>query len=195
VFPGCSTDRRDPATLVGMSNLRALSHRWPSALGLLVAVWALVTEPDTESIAITVAIAAVCYLGAAALNRRWVAWAGIPAGTVVVVLAELMNLPWWVALGVAGALLVVIGLFTGVSRGALSAQTLALLGFGGLAVVGLFLAPTVGLVVVGAVLASHAIWDAVHYWSDKVVSRSLAEFCMLLDVPLGVGVIVIALTG
>jgi hypothetical protein len=30
---------------------------------------------------------------------------------------------------------------------------------------------------------------------NRVVARSLAEFCMLLDVPLGVAVIVLAITG
>jgi hypothetical protein len=47
----------------------------------------------------------------------------------------------------------------------------------------------------GAALASHAGWDLVHYRRDAVVARSLAEFCMLLDVPLGVGLIVLALAG
>jgi hypothetical protein len=178
-----------------MSYLRALPHRWPSALGLLAAVALLVTGTDRDTVAVTVGVAAFCYLGAAALNRRWISWAGIVAGSAVVVLSELIGLAWWVGLGVVAAALIVVGLVGGVPREALSAQTLALLGFGGLAVVALLLAPTAGLVVAGAALACHAIWDAVHFRADKVVSRSLAEACMLLDVPLGVGVIVIALTG
>ncbi len=59
----------------------------------------------------------------------------------------------------------------------------------------LFLAPRLGLVLVGVVLASHAVWDAVHYRRDQVVPRSLAEFCMMLDVPLGVGFVVLAVLG
>ncbi len=59
----------------------------------------------------------------------------------------------------------------------------------------LFLAPRVGLVLAGLVLASHAVWDVVHYRRNQVVPRSLAEFCMLLDVPLGVGFIVLAVIG
>ncbi len=34
-----------------------------------------------------------------------------------------------------------------------------------------------------------------HYRRDQVVPRSLAEFCMLLDVPLGVGFVVLAVLG
>jgi len=71
----------------------------------------------------------------------------------------------------------------------------ALLVFGGLAVTALFLAPRLGLVLAGVVLASHAGWDVVHYRRDQVVPRSLAEFCMLLDVPLGVGFVVLAVLG
>jgi hypothetical protein len=53
---------------------------------------------------------------------------------------------------------------------------------------------------VGAILASlaliaHAIWDVIHYRRNAVVPRSLAEFCIFLDVPLGVAVIVLVLNG
>ncbi|GGM18000.1 hypothetical protein GCM10012279_40230 [Micromonospora yangpuensis] len=81
------------------------------------------------------------------------------------------------------------------SRPALIAQTGALVGFGTLAVGSLYLAPTVGLVLSGLVLAGHGVWDLWHYRRDRVVPRSLAEFCMLLDVPLGVGFLVLAALG
>jgi hypothetical protein len=35
----------------------------------------------------------------------------------------------------------------------------------------------------------------VHYRRNEVVPRSLAEACMLLDVPLGLGLVVLALVG
>jgi hypothetical protein len=51
-------------------------------------------------------------------------------------------------------------------------------------------------VAAGVVLASHAVWDLVHLRSGRVVPRSLAEFCIALDVPLGLGfVLLAALTG
>ncbi len=75
----------------------------------------------------------------------------------------------------------------------LTAQTLALVAYGGLAVVALFLAPRAGLVLAGAALAFHAGWDVVHYRRNQVVPRSLSEFCMWLDVPLGVGAILLAI--
>lgn len=109
-------------------------HRWPSALGLAAAAGQLATGGDRDSVAIVVGVATLCYLGAAALRRRWVAWAGVAGGSLVVAASELA----------------------------------------------------------GVVLAGHAVWDLIHYRRDQVVPRSLAEFCMLLDLPLGVGAIVIA---
>lgn len=171
-------------------------QRWPSALGLAVAVVVLVIGASRETAAITVTVAAVCYLAAAALGRPWVSWAAIPVGSLVVVVAEVAGVPWWVALGAAAVVLVAVGLFSGTARPALTAQAVAYAGFGGLAVVAaVLLGPQVGMVLAGLVLASHAVWDAVHFRRRLVVSRSLAEACMLLDVPLGLGIAVLALLG
>ena len=51
------------------------------------------------------------------------------------------------------------------------------------------------MILAGVALAGHAGWDLVHYRRNAVVDRSLAEFCMLLDVPLGLALVVLALTG
>jgi hypothetical protein len=169
-----------------------LLHRWPSALGLLAVVAALATGADRESVAITLAVAALCYLGAAALNRPWIAWATIVGGSLVVTVGALTGLAWWGAIGIAAAALLVTGLVSGVPRPPLTAQTAALLGFGGLAVAAVFLAPRAGMVLAGLALASHAGWDLVYYRRNEVVPRSLAEFCMVLDVPLGLALIVLA---
>jgi hypothetical protein len=170
----------------------SLLHRWPSALGLLAVVAALVTGADRETGAITLTVATLCYLGAAALNRPWIAWAAIIGGSLVVTVGELTGLTWWGAVGIAAAALLVIGLIGGAPRPALTAQSAALLGFGGLAVVAVFLAPRAGMVLAGLALASHAGWDLVYYRRNEVVPRSLAEFCMVLDVPLGLALVALA---
>jgi hypothetical protein len=174
---------------------RRILRRWPAAVGLLVAAAALVLVHDRENTAIAVCVATLCYLAAAALNRRWVAWAGIVAGSVLVAIAQLIGLSWWWVLGIVGAALVVTGLVVGVPRRPLTAQAVAMAAYGALAVTALLAAPAAGLVLVGAVLACHAIWDVVHYRRDIVVHRSLAEFCMFLDVPLGLGIVVSGLVG
>ena len=171
-----------------------LLHRWPSVVGLLAAGFLIATGANRETVAITVSVAALCYLGAAALNRPWIAWAGIIGGSLVVVAGQLAGLAWWAAIGIVAAALVAIGLIGKAPRPALTAQTAALLGFGGLAVVALFLNPRVGMILAGLALASHAGWDLVHYRRNEVVPRSLAEFCILLDVPLGLALVVLAFT-
>lgn len=174
---------------------RQILRRWPSAAGLLAAAAVLVLLHDRETAAICVCVAAFGYVGAAALNRRWIAWAGWGVGGLIVPIALLAGMSWWWLMGIVAAALVVIGLVAGVPRRPLTAQTVAMAAYGVLAVTALLLAPTAGLVMVGAVLACHAIWDAVHYRRDIVVHRSLAELCMFFDVPLGVGLVVIGLAG
>ncbi len=180
-------------TQVSTSTVRKLLRRWPGALGLTVAVVALAIVADRETVAITVSVAALCYLGAAALGRPWIAWAGILGGTLVVQASELVGLEWWAGLSIAAVALVVIGVFTRGLRPELTAQTAALVGYGGFAVATVFFAPRAGLLLAGVVLASHGVWDLIHYRRNRVVSRPLAEFCMLLDVPLGIGVIILAI--
>lgn len=174
---------------------RWLLHRWPTALGLLAGGAALAANVGRASLSITVCVAVLCYLGAAALGRKWIAWVGVFAASLVPVAAALTGLPWWVGMAVVAAALVVLGLVLGVPRRPLTAQSLATLAYGGLAVTALLLAPTVGLVLAGAVLVAHGLWDVVHYVRDAVVSRSLAEFCVALDVLLGGGVLVLAAVG
>lgn len=173
----------------------AALHRWPSALGLAAAIQSLVTGTARENVAITICVAVLCYLGAAALNRPWVGWAGILGGSLVIAASKIAGLEWWAGFGITALALVVVGLLCRVPRPPLTAQTIALVGFGGSAVVGLYLAPRVGLALAGMALASHAVWDVIHYRRNQVVPRSLAEFCIVLDVPVGIGAIILAIVG
>ncbi|PFG39839.1 hypothetical protein ATJ97_2357 [Georgenia soli] len=171
-------------------------HHWPALVGVVAVALILVGEADREVPALVVAIAALCYLAAAATDRPWVAWAAIPASAAVVTTTELLAVPWWWTLAGSVVVLVLVGLLHGAPRPALTAQTAAVLAFGALAAAALLVdQPRVGLAVAGAALASHAVWDAVHYRRRVVVPRSLAEACLFLDVPAGVGFVVIALVG
>ncbi|GIG92091.1 hypothetical protein [Plantactinospora endophytica] len=176
----------------GFPRWHAVLHRWPSLLGLAVAVPQLALGVDRETVAIVVCVATLCYLGAAAFDRPWVAWAAIPGASVVVTVSKITGLAWWAGTGIAALALVVVGLVNWAPRPAFTAQVWALIGYGGLAVAALAVAPRAGLVLAGLVLAVHGVWDLVHYRRDRVVPRSLAEFCMLLDLPLGIGAVVLA---
>lgn len=173
----------------------ALLARWPTALGLVAAAAAFLSGADRDGVAITVAVAAVCYLAAAALGRRWTGWAAIPVVTVLVVLGGLLGAEPLASLAVMAVVLVVTGLALRVSRATLTAQAVGVLLYAGLAVVALALAPTVGLVLAAVTLIGHGAWDIWLLRRDAVVPRSLTEACIALDVPLGTAVLVaLALT-
>ena len=185
-----------PSTRPQRQRRNAVLHHWPALAGLVAAALVLAGDADREVPALVVGIAALCYLAAAATDLPWVAWAAIPAAATVVTTTELLGVPWWWALGGSAVVLVLVGLLYGAPRPALSEQTAAILAFGGLAAVALLVdAPRVGLALAGAALASHAVWDAVHYRRRVVVPRSLAEACMFLDVAAGVDFVVIAVVG
>lgn len=56
----------------------------------------------------------------------------------------------------------------------------------------LFVAPELGAYLVAFALLGHAAWDAYHYLRDRVVARSYAEFCGVLDLLVGAVILVIA---
>jgi hypothetical protein len=51
--------------------------------------------------------------------------------------------------------------------------------------VALYVEPVLGGMLVAIGLLGHAAWDAVHYLRDRVVTRSYAEFCAVLDLLVG----------
>jgi hypothetical protein len=152
------------------SGVGLLFSGYPEALGTVVPMTAL-------------GIATLCYLAAAVTGLRWVAWLVVVLGTVLVFGAELLDVPRWIALVLAGVVLAVIGFVR--SPRMTAPQAIAMAGYFGVAVVALALDPRVGLVVAGLALAAHTGWDLVHYRRNTVVGRSLALWCMGLDLFLG----------
>jgi len=180
--------RSEPTVLV------RLAHRWPTVVGLLAAVAMYLTNTDPIAIALVVAIAATCYVAAAVFALPWMAWAWIPLSFVVVVLGYLVGLEPKTATATAAAVLVAVGLLRGTARPAVTLETAGLLLYGAVAVGALLLSPPVGLVVVALTLVAHGIWDVWHLRRHRnLVSPSLAEACIALDVPLGLAVLVAAL--
>ncbi|MRG60192.1 hypothetical protein GE115_09975 [Agromyces sp. CFH 90414] len=140
-----------------------------------------------------VGIAVLGYLAAAATGIRWMAWLWGGLAGVLVVLAELVDLQRWLVLAAGCLVFAVIGL---VRRPVVTVpQALAAVGYFGVAVLALLLEPRVGLIVGGLALASHAVWDLVHYRRDIVVNRSLALWCMGLDLVAGLGCVGLAIVG
>jgi hypothetical protein len=63
-----------------------------------------------------------------------------------------------------------------------SVQALGMVGFGALALAGLAVDPDLGRWLVAAGWFGHGVWDFVHFKLDRVVARSYALWCGILDV-------------
>ena len=170
---------------------------WPAALGVVVAAGTAYGVTDGREVAPVVAASGVVYLAAAATGRRQIGWAAFGVTFVVIGLDTAVGLdatPWLLAFAAA---LLGIGLIGRRVRPlwALPLQTAAMLALATAALIATHLDATAGGVVVGAALLGHAAWDVHHHRTGRVVNRSLAEFCAVLDVIFAVVIGYIALTG
>ena len=75
------------------------------------------------------------------------------------------------------------GLVRGAIRpaGGLPLQALAMVVVGTIAVITLLVDETAGGILVAIGLLGHAGWDVYHHRVNRVVVRSLAEFCFVID--------------
>jgi uncharacterized membrane protein YhaH (DUF805 family) len=173
-----------------------LKHRWPTVLGIAVAVLTAfdlqVDAGFVSSISALVVLMALVYLGSAALDRRWSAWLVLLAGLpVAFFLPTTSEVGASVVLLVASFVFVVLGVAHGQLHrpGGLTLQAAGMLGFGAIALGTLYVDTVLGAYLVAAALLGHAVWDAFHYLRDRVVARSYAEFCGIADLVLGAAIL------
>jgi hypothetical protein len=172
-------------------------RRWPTLAGLGFAALIAFDLLSGVELAPVLAASAAVYLGAAALQRPAAAWPLFFATGAVITVARLLEdrfEPTWAIL--AGAVgLLIYGLLRGAGRPGygLPLQTVALLGFGAAAGAGaaLMITPDLGAYLVAAGLLGHAAWDLYHHRVNRVVVRSLAEFCLALDTALAVAIVIV----
>lgn len=184
--------------LLGSRMLR----RWPTAFGLVfgaslvAAYWLGFADSDRMSDVLTAA--GLVYLGSAALGLRTAAWPMFAATVVLITIGFLVPVfdPFWWMLGIAGVLVVV-----GLLRGALRppwGMPLALAAMALIAVIAIVASrldgPWAALLVAGGLLA-HAAWDVAHHRTGRVVVRSMAEFCAVLDTILALGIVAATFLG
>jgi hypothetical protein len=170
-----------------------LMHRWPTALGIAVAALAAFDLQDGLEFAALTVLMALVYLGAAALDRRWSAWVVLLAGLLPTFFIHSNSGidPSVVLLLAAAPVLLVLGVARGLWRrpGGLPLQTVGMLAFGSTVLVALYVDPDLsGKLVVIAILG-HAGWDAYHLLRNRVVPRSYAEFCAVVDLLLGAAIL------
>jgi hypothetical protein len=96
-----------------------------------------------------------------------------------------------VVLLVAAPVFLVLGVARGQVQGpgGLPLQTAGMLAFGSTVLVALYVDPDFGGKLVAIAILGHAAWDAYHYLRNRVVPRSYAEFCAVLDLLLGAAIL------
>ncbi|MEU2200654.1 hypothetical protein [Isoptericola sp. NPDC019482] len=180
----------------GTDRRSAFDRVWPAALGVLVAVATMFGLADARDVAPVLAASGLVYLAAAALGRPGAAWLAFGVTFVLIGVTKVVDLdptPWMIGLAVV---LAVVGLAAGRTRPpwSLPLQAAAMLVLGAAALVAVRLDVTAGGLVVAVGLLGHAAWDAYHHRTGRVVARSLAEFCGVLDVILAVALAVLTLS-
>jgi len=171
---------------------------WPSLAAIAFAAFVALDlfggEEQGVDLAPIVAASGLVYLAAAALKKPIAAWITFFASVVIITIAKLGVIDvdaTWLLLGLAAVLLLVGLVYAGVRPASgLPLQTLAMAGFGAVAAIALLIDAAAGAYLVAAGLFAHAGWDAYHHRVNRVVGRSMAEFCFVLDVLLAAAIVI-----
>lgn len=174
---------------------------WPTLAGIGFAAFVALDMfrggEDGSDLAPVVAASGLVYLAAAALQKHSTAWPIFFVSVVIITVAKLGLVgfdPTWALLGLA-VLFIGYGVLRGATSptGGMPLQAIAMIGFGAVAAVASIVDGNVGAYLVAAGLFAHAAWDVYHHWANKVVARSLAEFCFVLDTLLAIGIVIVTI--
>ncbi|MEV3922628.1 hypothetical protein [Actinomadura coerulea] len=176
------------ATRHGWSH--ALMRRWPTAAALAAAVlvWGGGLGDLDEAVSgfgELVLVLALEYLILARIGRRGASWPVVGSMVVAMVVIGVQDaVPLSAVIAATALVLLVWEAVAGApdGRAVFGAQAAGMVGFGAVALAGLAVDPDLGRYLVAAGWLLHGVWDAVHLKLDKVVSRSYAEACGVLDV-------------
>jgi len=165
-----------------------LNSSWPIALALGMAALSFGGSQSADGLAglsEALLLLPLEYLMVAKLRRRQASWPVLVAGFALIIALRVLDVVAPAAVLSAVALPVLVW---GAADGQLRrpdpfrVQALGMLGFGGLALVGLAVDPDLSRYLVAAGWFGHGIWDFVHLRLDKVVARSYALWCGILDI-------------
>ncbi|WP_326727148.1 hypothetical protein [Streptomyces phaeochromogenes] len=188
---GTASDR--PASN-GRHPVEMLKRRWPTALAVALVI--LTTADGSGELADTVGafgdalpLLPLLYVIIHQVGNPRVTWPVLGAGVAAMVALGAQDVVSQPVALVAIALAVLIwGAVrkTPHGRGTFGVQAAGAFGFGALALVGLVVDPDLGRYLVAAGWFFHGVWDFVHLKFDKVVARSFAEWCGVVDVLIAV---------
>jgi hypothetical protein len=165
-----------------------LKDRWPTALALGLSALTFGGSESDEGVAglsEVLLLLPLLYLVVAKLRRRQATWPVLVVGITPFIALRALDVIAPAAVLSAVALVVLVwGTIDGRLRrpDPFRVQALGMVGFGALALAGLAVDPDLGRYLVAAGWFLHGIWDFIHLKLDKVVARSYAEWCGVLDV-------------
>jgi hypothetical protein len=165
-----------------------LKDRWPTALALGMSALTFGGSESDEGVASlseALLLLPLLYLVVAKLQRRQASWPGLVVGFTSIIALRVLDVIAPAAVFSAVALIVLVwGAVDGQLRrpDPFRVQALGMVGFGALALAGLVVDPDLGRYLVAAGWFLHGVWDFVHLKLDKVVARSFAEWCGVVDV-------------
>jgi hypothetical protein len=171
---------------------------WPTVAGIALAGFVALGMQQGSEQAPILAASGLVYLATAVLGKPS-AWPVFLA-TFVIISVSRTGLAGvdatWVLIGVAIPL-AGYGLLRGGTREptGLPLQLLAMVVVGALAATALVAGGDLGSYLVAGGLLAHAAWDVHHHRINRVVPRSMSEFCGALDTLLAVAIIVAAARG
>ena len=173
--------------------LVTIGHRWPTFLALGLATLTLWDLDDGVEFAFLILLSAVGYLVITVIDRPGAVWVGLLIMIAAVVLLRVLGVSEWVALIGTAVVFGVVGLIGGQLRrpGLYAVQPLAVLIFGAIAGTAVAVSPDLGRYLVAAGLIGHTVWDAVHWRANQIVTRPFAEWCGVLDLTLGLGILIL----
>jgi hypothetical protein len=192
-----ATNEVRQSTVAGTPASR-LRRRWPTAAAIAVAALTAYGLAEGAELAPILAVSGLLYLGAAALQRPASAWPLFLIALVVLSVIKAFDGPeaTWIFLGFA-VLFTGYGLVRGAIRpvGGLPLQALAMAAFGAIAVITLLVNETAGGILVAIGLLGHAGWDVYHHRVNRVVPRSIAEFCFVIDTLIAAAMLIVVARG
>jgi hypothetical protein len=167
-------------------------RRWPTWLAVALAV--LTIGGGAAGLAEALLLLPLLYLVVAVLRRRRASWPVLVVTIAGYVGLETLDLidPSAVVVGVAVvAFIVGVALPGRVAHASFWVQVVGMIAFGALTFLAMGAEPGLALWLVAAGWFAHGLWDLAHLWADKVVSRSYAEWCAVVDVLVGIQLVVL----
>ncbi|HEY1179505.1 MAG TPA: hypothetical protein VGF17_25395 [Phytomonospora sp.] len=174
---------------------RLILDRWPTFAAIAASAAMVLDDGDgAEPLIQLFPLLPLVYLLVAKLERPKATWPTVLLGSLLIgVLRFLDVIPASSVLFGIALVVLVWGVVDGHSRTSATfrLQALGMLAFGALGLVALAVEPELARYLIAAGWLFHGVWDFWHLKTGKVVVRSYAEACGVIDVLVGLGLIFI----